>query len=85
MPHRRTRGYPPAVLRWLLALVAAAIVTVFAFLLVTGDYINEGSVVVSVSESHGVHEGDVFVVGGWAVAVLSQVGLLVATRSRGRR
>jgi hypothetical protein len=85
MPHRGTRGYPPPVLRWLLALVATAIVTVFAFLLVTGDYINEGSVVVSVSESHGVHEGDLFVIAGWAVAVLSQVGLLVATRSRGPR
>jgi hypothetical protein len=72
------------VLRWLLALMMAGVVTVFAFLLVTGQYIKEGSVVVVVSENHGVHKGDVFVVGGWAVAMLADVGLLVASRPRSR-
>ncbi len=71
-------------LRLLLALVLAGIVSAFAFLLLTGEYINDGPVLVPLSEDHGIHEGDVFVVTGWAAALLSEVGLLLAgRRSRG--
>ncbi len=76
----RRPGYRRGVLRWLLALVIAGIVSAFAFLLLTGDYINEGPVLVTLSEGHGIHEGDVFVVTGWATALLSEAGLLLVGR-----
>ena len=56
-------------LRWLCALVVAGIVSGFAFLLLTGDYDNAGPVLLPVTESHGVHAGDLFVIAGWAVAM----------------
>ncbi len=69
-------------LRWLSALVIAAVLSVFAVLLLTGQYLNEGPVLLRLVEDHGVHEGDLFVVLGW-VAALSAVGGLL--RSTGRR
>ncbi len=69
-------------LRWLSALVVAGIVSAFAVLLLTGRYINEGPVLVRLSQTHGVHVGDLFVVLGWAAALLAVGGLL---RSAGRR
>ncbi|MFW3172543.1 hypothetical protein [Geodermatophilus sp. CPCC 206100] len=69
-------------LRWLFAAVVAGILTVFAFLLVTGEYLNDGPVLFRVTAEHGVHKGDVFVVCGWAAGLLSEAGLLVATRRR---
>ena len=87
-PHRDrvplpdSRGYIPAVVRWVLALVVFAVVSVFALLLVTGDYINEGGVVLTVTQNHGLHQGDVFVLGGWAAAVLCEAALLASTRRR---
>jgi hypothetical protein len=65
------------VLRWLFALVIAGIVSAFAVLLLTGQYVNDGPVLVTLSEGRGIHKGDVFVVTGWAAAVLSEVGLLL--------
>jgi hypothetical protein len=76
------RGYRRPVLRWLFAAVVAGILTVFAFLLVTGKYTNDGPVLFLLTPEHGVHRGDVFVVCGWAAALLSEVGLLVSTRRR---
>jgi hypothetical protein len=68
------------VLRWLFALVAAGVLSAFAVLLVTGRYLNEGPVLVTLTAGHGLHRGDVFVLTGWAAGVLSLVGLLVARR-----
>lgn len=62
-------------LRWLAALAVGGIVSGFTFLLLTGDYINDGPVVVAVTESRGVHAGDLFVLAGWAVA-MAALGLL---------
>ncbi len=62
--------------RWLCALVTAAVLTGFTFLLLTGQYVNDGPVVARVTSDHGIHAGDVFVVAAWAVAML---GLLVLT------
>jgi len=70
--------------RWVCALVASAVVTGFAFLLVTGQYINEGDVVVSVTSTHGLHQGDVLVVLGWAVSLIA-VFVLTVTPGRGTR
>ena len=57
-------------LRWLTALVPAGVLTGFAFLLVTGHYINDGPVLVQLAEDHGLHEGDLFVVAAWLVSLL---------------
>ena len=56
-------------LRRLCALLVAGIISGFTFLLLTGDYVNDGPVVVAVTESHGLHAGDLFVIAGWAVAL----------------
>ncbi len=70
-------------LRWLFAIVIAGIVSAFAFLLLTGEYVNDGAVLVRLSEDRGIHEGDLFVTTGWAVALLSEVALLfMGTRDR---
>ena len=69
-----------AVLRWLFALVAAGMLTAFAVLLVTGRYLNEGPVLLVVADEHGLHKGDVFVLTGWAAAMLSLLGFLLARR-----
>ncbi|MCF6745228.1 hypothetical protein E9529_13285 [Blastococcus sp. KM273128] len=76
-------------LRWSCALAAGAVVSGFAALLVTGEYRNEGPVLLTLIGDHGVHAGDLFVLAGWAVAVLALVVLAVAPgrtpgdRSRG--
>ncbi|MGY2083229.1 hypothetical protein [Blastococcus sp. SYSU DS0539] len=62
-------------LRWLCALVVGGVVSGFAFLLVTGEYRNEGPVLLTVARDHGLHAGDLFVLAGWAVAVLALVAL----------
>ncbi|MGY1688908.1 hypothetical protein [Geodermatophilus sp. SYSU D01105] len=69
-------------LRWLYAVVPAVVLSVFAFLLLTGKYLNDGPVLLRLGEDHGVHRGDIFVVGGWAAALLSEVGLLLAAGRR---
>ncbi|MGY1719860.1 MULTISPECIES: hypothetical protein [unclassified Blastococcus] len=65
-------------LRWLCALVAGAVVSGFAFLLVTGEYRNEGPVLLTIVGNHGVHAGDLFILAGWAVAVLALLVLAAA-------
>jgi hypothetical protein len=67
-------------IRSLCALVVTGIVSGFAFLLVTGEYSNEGPVLVTVARGHGVHAGDVFVIAGWAVAVLAILALVLLPR-----
>lgn len=67
-------------MRWLCALVIGSIVTVFTFLLVTGEYINDGPVVAEVTARHGLHAGDFVVVAGWAVAMVALVALVLLAR-----
>ena len=62
-------------LRWTCALITAAVLSGFAFLLLTGDYINEGPVVATVTQDHGIHSGDLWIVAGWAVAMITLVAL----------
>ena len=69
--------YRGPVLRWLFALVIAGIVSAFAVLLLTGEYVNDGPVIVTLGEDRGIHEGDVLVLAGWAAALLSVAGLLL--------
>jgi len=56
-------------IRWVCASVTAIVLTGFAFLLLTGRYLHDGQVVVEVTREHGVHLGDLFVMGGWVVAM----------------
>jgi hypothetical protein len=84
-PPRTTGSTVPGVLRWLCALVVGAVVTGFAFLLITGHYLEEGPVLVSVVEDHGLHSGDVFVIAGCAVSILSLLVLVTPRRRRGPR
>ncbi|MGY1594289.1 hypothetical protein ACI79D_20120 [Geodermatophilus sp. SYSU D00708] len=69
-------------LRWLFGLVVAGVLTAFAVLLLTGQYLNDGPVVLRLAEDHGIHRGDVFVVCGWAAALLSEAGLLLTAGRR---
>lgn len=66
--------------RWVCALVASAVVTGFAFLLVTGQYSNDGDVVAVVTPSHGLHQGDVLVLLGWALAIAAVLALTLTPR-----
>ena len=68
--------------RWLSALLIAAVLSAFAVLLLTGRYLADGPVLLRFGPDHGVHAGDLFVVLGWALALLAEVGLL---RAPGRR
>jgi len=70
------------VIRALSALVVAGVLSGFAFLLLTGRYRNDGPVLVTLSANHGLHAGDLFVIAGWAVAM---VAVLVLTVRPGRR
>lgn len=78
----RSGGYGSAVIRWLCAAVVGVVVTGFAFLLLTGRYLNDGPVVATVQENRGIHAGDLFVALGWFAAV---VALVVLTAAAGRQ
>ena len=67
---------------WGCALVAVAVLTGFAALLVTGRYIADGPILLTVSAQHGLHEGDLYIGTGWVLAVLA-VLLLTVRRRRG--
>ena len=67
--------------RWLCALVAAFVVSGFAYLLVTGRYANDGPVLLQLTVTHGLHAGDLFIVAGWVVT-MAALGVLVRTSSR---
>jgi hypothetical protein len=64
--------------RRLYALVVAAVLTLFAFLLLTGRYLNDGAILVRISDAHGLHAGDLFVIAGWAAAMASLVLLVTS-------
>lgn len=72
--------YGRGVMRVMCAVTIGAVLSGFAFLLLTGRYIDDGPVLVSLTAHHGLHEGDLFVIGGWALAMAA----LVALVSRGR-
>ena len=57
----------------------------FAFLLLTGQYITDGPVLVTVGSQHGLHEGDLFVIAGWAVSMVALLALAVMPEKTARR
>ena len=64
----------------LCALLAVVILTGFALLLVTGRYVADGPVLLSLSAEHGLHEGDLLVAAGWAAGVTAVARLLLRRR-----
>lgn len=64
-------------LRWLVGLVAAAVLSVFAALLLNGRYRVEGHVVLRLSDTHGIHRGDILVAGGWLIGMIAIAVLLL--------
>jgi hypothetical protein len=70
------------VLRWLSALLIAAVLSAFAVLLLTGRYLADGPVLLRFGPEHGIHAGDLFIVLGWAAALLAVVELMRATGRR---
>jgi hypothetical protein len=71
-------------LRWLGALVVAAILSCFAFLLLTGHYVDEGRVIIAIAPGRGLHLGDVFILVAWFVGVLGCLTLGQSSYSRPR-
>ena len=65
------------------ALVVGAVLTVFAVLLLTGRYINDGPTLVALTDDHGLHAGDLFVIAGW-VAAMTALVLLTMSRAPAR-
>ena len=70
--------------RWLYVLVAAGVLSGFAFLLLTGEYANDGPVVIPVTYRHGLHAGDFVVLAGWLVAMLALARLAFVPRGGDR-
>ena len=64
-------------LRWLVALVAAGVLSVFALLLLNGQYRVDGPVILTLSEGHGIHRGDVLIAGGWLIGMIAVAVLTV--------
>ena len=64
------------------ALLNAAVVSGFAVLLLTGDYIREGPVVLTLSAAHGIHRGDIGIVAAWALAMMGLATCLRRPRPR---
>jgi hypothetical protein len=69
-------------IRWTSALVVAGVLTGFAVLLLTGQYINDGPVLVRLGHGHGLHAGDLFVLAGWAVAMTALAVLVRREQAR---
>jgi hypothetical protein len=67
------------------ASVVGAVLSGFAVLLLTGEYENEGRVVISVTRTHGLHAGDLFVIAGWALSLIALVVLTVRPGWRASR
>ena len=66
-------------LRWILGLVVAAILTGFTLLLLHGEYFHEGRVVLTLSDERGwgIHRGDILIVGGWLMGMVALTTLVL--------
>ena len=69
-------------MRWLSGILLAAVLSGFAFFLITGDFLGEGPILVNLGDGHGVHKGDLFVVGGWLIGMLAAGFLVAASPAR---
>ncbi len=67
-------------IRWPAASTTALVLTGFTLLLLTGRYREEGDVLLTVTATHGLHRGDLFVLAGWLVGMACTGVLLVLSR-----
>ena len=70
-------------LRWFCALLVGGVLSGFAFLLLSGRYIKDGPVVLALSQNHGLHLGDLFVIAGWVVSMLALLVITAMPRRTG--
>lgn len=61
----------------MVGLVAAAVLSAFAALLLNGQYRAEGPVLVTLWGSHGIHRGDILIAGGWVIGMIAVAVLLL--------
>ena len=71
-------------LRWTGALLTTAVLSGFAVLLLTGDYIRQGPVLLTLTYNHGIHRGDVGIVAGWVLGEIGVLGCALGGRSARR-
>lgn len=50
---------------------AAVVLSVFAYLLISGTYFFEGPILLLLTTTHGVHLGDLGILLAWAVAMVA--------------
>jgi len=62
--------------------VTALVLSGFAVLLLSGQYVREGPVLVTLTATHGIHRGDLGVAAAW---LLGMIGLLAGVLSGRRR
>ena len=77
---QQRQSHRAGVLDWVCVAVVVAVLTGFAFVLVISDYVADGPVLFSLSGTHGLHEGDLFIGVGWVLAVASLLLLTVRRR-----
>ena len=75
-PASRSGRHHGVVLRRLVGLIAAAVLSVFAALLLNGRYRAEGPVILTLSHTHGIHRGDLLIAGGWLIGIIAVVVLV---------
>ena len=68
--------------RWVGALLTAAVMSVLAVLLLTGDYVRRGPVLVAFSDSHGIHRGDVGIIVLWTLGMAGLLMVLFSERPK---
>ena len=66
-------------LRALVGLVVTGVLSVFALLLLNGQYRVDGPVIATLSEAHGIHRGDILIAGGWLIGMIA-IAVLVWER-----
>lgn len=63
-----TAAPAPRRLVWTATAVAVVVLTGFFVLIVSGRVVTEGPVVAVLTRTHGIHLGDLFALGAWALA-----------------
>ena len=88
LPRRRSAGWGGSrwggaivrrVTRWFCTSVVGAVLSGFALLLGTGRF-RRGPILLELSDSHGLHLGDLFVIACWLLAMLALAWLAVRSR-----
>lgn len=71
----------PQALVWTSTAVAVVVLSAFFVLIVSGRVVTEGPVLLTLTQTHGVHLGDLFALAAWGVAVVALLASALAVRS----